>query len=197
MDGAVGIATGSLAYGGLVSGVVNLALLHRYPTGLSPWHNAVSQYGITRFRLGYRMQTLSYAASGAALAVGIGLAIPGPGRLLVLFCSLFAASRAAISWFPMDEPGTPHTATGRRHGLLALVAFLSITLAALHLPRLLHHDHIHAQYATASDVLGVLMVATLIVMLAIGRRGWFGLVERIFYAEMTVWIFVAAQLLTR
>lgn len=196
MDGSIGPVTGTVAIAGVVAGAICLAVLHRMPTGLSPWHNAVSQYGITRFRIGYRMQTLSYAIAGAALAVGIDRAVGGPGAALtVVLCALFAASRAAISWFPMDEPGTARTATGRRHGLLAIVAFLSIALAAEHLPQVLHRDDIHPDVATASDALALLMLATIVAMVLTGRRGWFGLVERLFYAEITIWIFVVAQML--
>lgn len=197
MTGAVGVVTGGVAFAGLASGVINLAVLHRMPTGLSPIHNAVSQYGITRFRIGYRLQTLSYAVAGAALAVGLDRAVGGPSSaIVVICCGVFAVSRALISWFPMDEPGAEPTPTGRRHGILAIVTFVSIAVAAQRLPALLHRDDIHPNVAIASDVIALFMAATFLALIATRRRGWFGLVERVYYAEMTVWIFLVAQMLS-
>jgi hypothetical protein len=40
------------------------------------------------------------------------------------------------------------------------------------------------------------MAATFLALIATRRRGWFGLVERVYYAEMTVWIFLVAQMLS-
>jgi len=102
------------------------------PTGLSPVRNAVSQYGITPFRAGYRVATIAFAAAGIALAAGIGLALGSGGRPVVVLLVIFAIARAAISWFPMDVPGSERTSTGQMHGLLAIGAFAAATGAAWH-----------------------------------------------------------------
>ncbi|MGN6472469.1 MAG: DUF998 domain-containing protein [Mycobacteriales bacterium] len=197
MHGGTGIATATVTLAGVATGVGALAVLHRRPTGLSPIRDAVSHYGITPYRLGYRVQTLAYAVAGAGAAVGICYATPGKTALAVLFCAIFAATRALISWFPMDEPGMPTTPTGRVHGLLAVIAFTSVMFAAFHLGRQLHDAHTCHVIAAISVTLAWVMVATLVGMVAVARVGWFGLVERLFYAAMTCWLILVAVLLLR
>lgn len=179
----------ALLAAGLAVGVVALLALHLLPTGLSPVRDPVSQYGISRYRTGYRVQTLAYAVAGLGAAVGVA-ALPGTHTLPVLLCVAFAAMRAAISWFPMDSPGTPTTVTGRRHGLLAIGAFVSVALAAASLSRALDRSHTDATTAALSGALAALMLAALLAMAVDRRTGGnrFGLVERGFYLGMTAWL---------
>lgn len=181
---------------GVSVGLVALVALHLLPTGLSPTRNAVSQYGISAYRSGYRVQTIAYGVAGLGAAIGLGT-LRGSAALVVL-CVLFAVSRLAISWFPMDEPGTTVTTSGRRHGLLAICAFGAMGVAAEVLHNVLHADHLEPRFATASRVLALLMLATFLGM-GIARRTegrrYFGLVERGFYLCMTAWLVVAATLL--
>ena len=51
-----------------------LVVLHLAPSGLSPLRDPVSAYGISRFSLLYRAQTLGTAVSAAALAVALPVA---------------------------------------------------------------------------------------------------------------------------
>jgi hypothetical protein len=115
-------AAGLTALLALAVTAASLGYLHLAPTGLSPVRNAVSQYGITSFRTGYRVATISFGAAGVALAAGIGLAIGGRGETVVALLIVFAIARAAISWFPMDAPGADRTPTGQMHGMLAIGA---------------------------------------------------------------------------
>lgn len=109
-------------------------------------------------------------------------------RLDLLALGVFVLARAAISWFPMDAPGTPRTATGRWHGMLAAAAFVGIALAAW------------AGFAGPSRLLGLGMAACLILMLVLGRssagapRG-FGAAERAFYLLATAWSALVATVL--
>lgn len=180
---------------GLATGVGALVVLHLSPTGLSPVRNAVSQYGITTYKSGYRVQTLGYALAGVGAAVAIG-GLEGPGGLVVGLCVLFALARGAISWYPMDVPGARPTRTGRVHGVLAIGAFGAVGLAAQGLSTLLGHDHIHHGTEVTSRVLALLMLATFVAMAANRRaRGnYFGFVERLFYVCMTVWLVVVAAM---
>lgn len=186
----------ALIAAGLAAGVVALLALHLLPTGLSPVRNVVSQYGISRYRTGYRVQTLAYALAGVGATVGVA-GLPKPNRLTIALCAVFAAARAAISWFPMDEPGTPLTASGRRHGLLAILAFLGLALAAGQLSRTLGRDHLDPTVAGVSAALSVLMIAALVGM-TVDRRGfgsrYIGLIERVFYLGMTAWLATVAVL---
>lgn len=185
-------AAGTVCLVALVTLVGSLGYLHVAPTGLSPVRNAVSQYGITRFRAGYRVATIAFGVGGIALAVGIDRAVAASGRsVVVVLLLIFAVARLAISWFPMDAPGTPPTQTGRRHGLLAIAAFLSATVAAFRLAGLLSRESRWHGLATVSVVLGYAMAACLLAM-ALGRsspglRARFGLVERGFYVSAIAW----------
>jgi hypothetical protein len=186
----------ALIAAGVSVGAAALVVLHALPTGLSPVRDAVSRYGITEYRAGYRVQTIAYGLAGMGAAVGIAT-MPGPTAIVVALCCLFAASRLAISWFPMDVPGGEPTTHGRRHLILAATAFVAVAVAARQLSRLLDHDGIDPRIAGASTVLAVLMVVTL-VAIGIDRRAGgrhFGLVERCFYVCMTTWLVVVAALL--
>ncbi len=158
-------AAGAVALAGVALTTSSLVYVHLRPTGLSPIRNAVSQYGISAFRGGYRAATIAAAVAGAALAVGIGTAVHGAGVSLVVGLLIaFALARAAISWVPMDRPGAERTETGRRHGLLAFVAFASAATAALRLGGILERGTRWHDLATVSSDLGIAMVATFVAM---------------------------------
>ncbi|MGH3232288.1 MAG: DUF998 domain-containing protein [Streptosporangiaceae bacterium] len=189
-------AAGVIALLALAVAVASLGYLHLAPTGLSPVRNAVSQYGITSFRAGYRAATISFGAAGIALAVGIGLAIGGRGEAVVALLAVFAIARAAISWFPMDAPGADRTPTGQMHGLLAIGAFACATLAAFRLASVLSHQDRWHSLVPVSAALGGAMAACLLVM-ALARafpaiRARFGAIERGFYLSAIAWFAVFA-----
>ena len=187
-------AAGVTALLALAVTVASLGYLHFAPTGLSPVRNAVSQYGITPFRAGYRVATLAFGAAGAALAAGLGLAAGGAGEAVVALLVVFAIARAAISWFPMDAPGTARTPTGQMHGLLAIGAFACATLAAFRLAGVLSREDRWHWLISVSTALGGLMAACLVGM-ALARafpavRARFGAVERGFYLAAIAWFAV-------
>jgi hypothetical protein len=172
-----------------------IVVLHVLPTGLSPMRNAVSQYGITRYRLGYRIQTIALAVAGAAAAVGLAEAAPGRARALIALVIVFALARLVISWFPMDEPGREPTSSGRMHGLIAIVTFLAIAIAAVRLGSVAKEVPGWTTLASVSSAIAWLMVASLIAMMVV-RRGarvthstpkYFGAVERVFYLAIVAW----------
>ena len=177
-------------------GVGALVVLHVLPTGLSPMRNAVSQYGITRYRLGYRIQTIAFAVAAAAAAVGLAEAAPGRARALIALVIIFALARLVISWFPMDEPGGERTSHGAMHGLIAIVTFIAIAAAAGRLGSVARQVPGWTTLATVSSAFAWLMVASLIAMMVV-RRGarvthstpnYFGAVERIFYLAIVGWL---------
>jgi hypothetical protein len=179
----------------LIGVAVALGYLHVVPTGLSPIHNAVSQYGITEHRMGYRVATISFAIAGLTLAVALNDATNHRDSATFRLLIVFAVARAVISWFPMDQPGiSPRTRTGTTHGLLAIAAFGSACAAAFKLAHTLTHETRLHSLASASTTLGVLMLICLLSMLLarsvpeIGKR--FGLIERGFYAIAIIWFAV-------
>ncbi len=92
-------AAGVTALLALAVTVASLGWLHVEPTGLSPVRNAVSQYGITPFRIGYRVATIAFAAAGIALAAGVGVVARTGSAVAV-----------ALSG-PADAPGSGRAAT--------------------------------------------------------------------------------------
>ncbi|HEY2325977.1 MAG TPA: DUF998 domain-containing protein [Gaiellaceae bacterium] len=164
---------------GLAVGVGALVALHLLPTGLSPLRDAVSRYGISDYALGYRVQTLGYALAGAGAAIGLA-ARPDTGRSVVVACVVFAVSRTAISWAPMDS-------ARELHWLLAVAAFASVGTAA----RLLRHE------SHTSRVIALLMLAAFVAMVFTRRGGipLFGLFERALYVCFTAWFVVVVVLL--
>jgi hypothetical protein len=191
-------AYGIVALAALAVVVASLAYLHIAPTGLSPLRNPVSQYGITPFRAGYRVATIAFALAGVALALGLHRALRANTHLgvVVVMLFVFALARALISWFPMDTPGAPPTPTGRRHGLLAIVAFGATTIAAFRLASALSHGGRWHSLATVSSVLGWAMLVSLLA-LTLSRgvpalRERFGAIERCFYLSAIAWFAVFA-----
>ncbi|HUD69953.1 MAG TPA: DUF998 domain-containing protein [Acidimicrobiales bacterium] len=186
---------GAASLAGVVASIGALVYLHAVPTGLSPVRNAVSQYGISAHRWGYRLMTISMAASGASLAVALGSALRGSGVTVVLvLLGVFALARLAISWFPMDAPGTERTTTGARHGLLAIGTFLSVAIAAIRLCRVLERDTAWSMLANISRGLGLGMVVCvgILVLSRIGPdlRRAFGAIERALYVAIIAWLVV-------
>ncbi len=189
-------SAGIIASLGLAVTVASLVWLHLQPTKLSPVRDPVSQYGITGFRAGYRVATISFAAAGLALAAGINQALGGRGLAVVILLVVFAITRAAINWFPMDAPGAKWSRTGWMHFVLAFVAFASVLAAASVLGAVLSHPGIWHALAPVSTALGYAMTACL-AMFGLARtlpplRARFGAIERGFYLFAITWCAVFA-----
>jgi hypothetical protein len=204
----VEVAAGAITLVGTGGCAVALAALHLLPTGMSPLSNAVSQYGITAYKTGYRIQTIAMGIAALAAAVGLSDAKLHGEELTVVLLVIFGAARLAISWSPMDDPNGPRTETGRRHGLLALAAFGAATIAALRLPSVLSAAHRWSGARGAITGIAIEMLVSLIAMgvvrLAMGvvRRSpqahrYFGLVERAFYVGAIAFLVVVGVELLR
>ena len=170
MTGAA--AAASLVCTGLC--IACLAYLHLSPTGYSPLHDAVSAYGVGRYARWYQAQATAAGLAAVALAVALG----GPRRVVILL-AVFAAGRLAITQAPLDRRRVAH-------GLLAVLAFGAVAIAGIRLTS--------AEHGTPS--LGWAMAAFVFLMAITRRnpplRGWFGLIERGFYAAMLAWLALVA-----
>ncbi len=191
------VGAGVVALLALAAVVASLTYLHLEPTGLSPVRNAVSQYGITDFRAGYRAATIAFAVAGIALATALHRELSGQrAKLVLLLLVLFAVARAAISWFPMDAPGTERTSTGSMHGVLAIVAFGGVTAAAFRLGSVLSSGPRWHSLGPVSAGLGWAMLGCLLAMMLSRGLPWlrtkFGAIERAFYACAIAWFAVFA-----
>lgn len=198
------LAAGAISLGALAVVIASLGYLHLTSTGLSPVRAAVSQYGISPHRAGYRVATIAFAVAALALAAGIGESTLDGSTVVIAVLVVFAIARAAISWFPMDAPGAERTPTGQVHGFLAFVAFVSVATAALDLGRTIArqtatpgHGPIWGSLASVSTDLGWAMLATLLAM-GFSRsnpalRARFGAIERGFYALAISWVALFAS----
>jgi len=182
---------------GVITSLTSLVVLHLLPTGLSPIQDPVSQYGVTQYALGYRIQTVAMGIAGLAAAVGI-LALPFSNDLLVLFTFIFAASRLPISWFPMDRPGSSPTRTGRRHGILAIIMFTSALLAVDRVSSYstnitgstkLHNFCLGVQAIIWIGLIGMILTRRL-------KAQYFGVAERLFYLGMIGWLIEMAWIIS-
>jgi hypothetical protein len=183
---------GVLTLLGAAVAVSALVWLHLKPTGLDPLRDAVSHYGITPFRVGYRVQTIAMAVSGLGAAIGLYSALHGDAAVVVAALAAFVAARAVISWLPMDEPGQLVTPRGAWHLLLALVAFIAIFIAELRLGRVLDRTDTWPDWQAASvpfDIAFVLGLVGMVVTRRLPHRTHvFGLAERFYYLAMLGWL---------
>jgi len=186
---------GAASLAGTAVAIGALAYLHVARTGLSPLHDAVSRFGITSYRAWYRVMTIAMGVAGAGIAVALGSAGLGSGATTVVaLVAVFSACRLAISWFPMDAPGSPRTSTGQAHGLLAIVTFASVGAAAIRLCRVLEVDPRLDALANTSRILGWATVVFLVLLflsrLAPELRRYFGATERLLYLAILIWLVV-------
>lgn len=167
-------ALGGITVAGSVICLASIVLLHFLPTGYDPIRNAVSDYGVGRYRIWHGIAVVSLAAAGFATAIASSEGIRPEPASVIAFLSEFTIARILIPLFPTDLEGQPHTRTGRVHWVLAIVSFGSLAAAA------------GSFKGTGLDaVIGWVVVCTAvltILMLCVRRfRRIFGLVERLFY----------------
>lgn len=170
-----------------------MVALHVLPTGLLPTRNPVSQYGISRYRQGYRVLTVALGAAGLAAAAVIGTSTPiAQQPTIVALLVVFGVCRLAISWWPMDPPGHPRSGTGTVHLALAVGAFGSITAAAGELRRSAPQLHQLAGVGHGA-ALGIAFwlllvgIAAMVLAQRLDQRWrYFGAAERVVYAGIYV-----------
>ena len=169
--------------------LLSLVVVHLLPTGLNPLRDPVSQFGITAYRGWY------WSAAGGAALAGIGGAVffaqtaTTISTVTVVLLLAFAAARAAIGFFPMDEPGSARTPIGRTHNLLAVAAFAPVTAAAFTGAGALH-DAGFPQASGWSTACGIVMAVgavALFITARMPRLRLFGLAERVIYVGFIAW----------
>jgi Ca2+/Na+ antiporter len=182
---------GVVALAGVAVAVASLVYLHVQRTGVSPLRDSVSAYGISPLSLWYRVAVIATGIAGAAEAIGLGGDLKRV-RLAVLCLWVFAVARVLIAWFPMDRQGEEQTRRGRVHGVLAIVAFAAVTVAALQLRATLARGARWHHAAATLNVLAWCLLLTALAMLVVRGTSqlakWFGLSERAFYVAMMAWL---------
>jgi hypothetical protein len=172
----------------VASAAAILIALHFLPTGLCTRY-AVSDYGWTRYHMGYRAMVVLQGAGAILIAVGLGQETDASslGWLYV-----YGVVRLLISMFMTDrEPEglRSMTLTGRIHMLLAGTAFASIAVAASHLD--------WTAKPGVLDPLGWIVTATAIatgaaLVVEPLRRAALGVIERTHYAAAMIWLIAVA-----
>lgn len=184
-----------VAVAGSLTTIAALVVLHVVPTGLSPFSDPVSAYGISPRRSLYRIQTLGTAVSAAALAVALPVAGVASAAPAVIALAVLAVTRGIISWVPMDAPGT-RSATGRQHNVLAFGAFAAASVGAFMVGIAFGDTEGLAGAGSAATALGWFLsaasAATIATALIPAGRRIFGLAERLIYVGMLAWLIVTA-----
>lgn len=181
----IGVGAVLLVAGAIVV-LASLAVLHVVPTGLRPWIDPVSQYGITRFRAGYLVAALGAAVAGVG---GVLALAPLGAAAAVVLLVVFAVARAIIPFVPMDAPEAPRTRRGRAHNLLAIAAFASVTAAGFLAGGALH-DAGYPNLANLSTGCAIVMAigsAGVILGFFTPLRRVFGASERLIYLGFIAW----------
>jgi hypothetical protein len=170
------------------SGII-LVALHVLPTGLDPIRYAVSDYGWTRYHLGYRLMVVLQGTGAILIALALTQQTDAgtPGWLYV-----YGVVRILISGFMTDrEPAGLRSLTpvGLIHIVLAGTAFASIAVAASGLD--------WTGEPPVLDPLGWLVSVTAVVTAAALvlpriRRVALGLIERTHYASAIAWLIVVS-----
>ncbi|TWP34550.1 DUF998 domain-containing protein [Leekyejoonella antrihumi] len=167
-----------------------MIVLHALPTGLSPTHDPVSQYGITRYRRGYRVLTVALGVAGLSAAAAVAIAYPPRQRFtIVAMLVVFGLCRLAISWWPMDAPGQPRSSHGTTHVMLAFGAFGAVTVAATRMREtapLPFNSGYHDAFDAAFWLLVIGLVGLFITRRLDARHRYFGAAERLIYAGIYV-----------
>ncbi|MDF2442343.1 MAG: hypothetical protein JWR01_546 [Subtercola sp.] len=173
-----------------------LVFLHLGRTGLSPVSAAVSSYGISALRSGYRVATIALGVGAIALGVAITFFLAVPNLPAFLFLLLFGVARLVTSWAPMDAPGAARTGTGRAHNVLATIFFASATVAAFLFSASFAGDPVFGPIAGVSSVLAwamaVLAVSVVVTAVVPVARRVFGLAERLLHLVILLWMTVVA-----
>jgi hypothetical membrane protein len=176
------IVLGGITVAGSLICLTSILLLHLLPTGYDPKKNAVSDYGVGKYRVWHQIAVLSLAAAGFAMAIASsGTAKPQSGLVIGLLV-IFAVARALIPFFPTDIEGQTLTTRGHIHWGLAIITFASFGFAA-------------GFYTGTNldDAIGWVVVAAvclLLVSLLPRFRKALPVLERIFYFSMICWFII-------
>ena len=179
---------------------IALIALHLLPTGYDPRIDAVSDYGIGKYRGWFTTQALAGAVGCLALAVALADAKPSMPTEAVVLLVIAGLARLLIPVFPTDQGASRfQTVPGTIHMILAIVIFAAIIVAASKLGSTLEH---RAAWHGVKGWLNVLpwvmtggAVGTLVairIATRSSRMTHVGLFERLFYVASIVWFLIFA-----
>jgi hypothetical protein len=179
-----------------------LIALHLLPTGYNPRRDAVSDYGIGRYRAWFWAQTLAGGVAALTLAIALAETTPSIPTLVVVMLLIAVIARLLIPLFPTDQNGSRfQTVPGTVHMILAVVIFAALIIAASEFGSAVEHRLAWHSVKGWLNVLPWVMtgaaVGTLVALRAPRLRERFGLIERLFYVASIAWFFIVAIELAR
>lgn len=182
--------------------LVVLVVLHLLPTAYNPVRDAISDYGVGRYRSYFAAQVWGGALACAAVALALSQLHPYKPTFVIVALLVNAAARAAMPAFPTDQSGSRfQTAKGIIHMVLAIVAFAGVAAAASSLSGLLNHYHDWHNASSLLQTLGWLVlvgaIATAVALVGPRLKKIFGLIERLFTLSVIAWLCVMAIELIR
>ena len=174
-----------------------LIALHLLPTGYNPKLNAVSDYGIGRYRGVFWTQTLAGAVACFALGLALGDAKPSMPALAIVLLVIAGIARLLIPVFPTDQNGSRfQTAQGTIHMILAIVIFAAIIVAASKLGSTLEHrpawHGVEGWLTTLPWIMTGAAVGILVALRGPRLKRIFGLFERLFYVSSLAWFLIVS-----
>jgi hypothetical protein len=176
------LVLGGIVTAGSVICLASILVLHLLPTGYNPLRNAVSDYGVGKYRIWHRIAVLSLAAAGFAMAIASSGTAKPESSLVIGLLAIFAVVRTVIPFFPTDIEGQKLTTRGRVHWALAIITFASFGFAAG-----------FYKGTGLDDAIGWVVVAALCLLLVslLPRfRKALPVLERIFYFSMICWFLI-------
>lgn len=176
---------------------LTLVIVHFLPTGVNPISEAVSDYGVGKYKNFYRLIVFWLGSSGLLLAITFAKALFPKPTMTILALLLFAAVRWVITIFPTDLPDAEETDVGKAHVTLAKLAFGSIAVAAAFLPSQIHEDPLWQKYNVLMWALAGAIAATAVAT-ALARSFYmklFGFAERLLYVSMFAWLITCAAIM--
>jgi len=223
MVDAVALGTGIAALVLLVVWTAAFSIAHIVrPTTWLPWRNAVSEYGVLPHKTAPWIWVCWWTIAGVAWLLVGGIShivyVLSPNNQLaelgLAILGIFGVARILTSIFPTDvSDNAPEdikvprfksqgrSRNGILHLIFAFISFASIVIASIVLGKTLAHSDFSGtylgRYSIIMTILGILEAVSIAIM-AGGRRclpGYFGLLERIFYATHIAWFYATTTLL--
>jgi Protein of unknown function (DUF998) len=179
-----------------------LTVLHLLPTGYNPRHDAVSDYGVGRYRAWFWIQAVAGGVACLALAVALTETTPSIPSLVVVMLLIAGVARFLIPFFATDQHGSRfQTLPGTVHMILAIVIFATIIIAASELGSTLEHQAawqgVKAWLTTLPWVMTGAAIGLIVGLRAPRLHQIYGLIERLFYVSSIAWFFIVSIELAR
>ncbi len=186
-----------IAFLAYIAYFIGMVAMHVLPTGRQPLYNTVSDYGVGRFGVAARTLT-AINVLGTLCLLASFLSIVGSPPLAgtgFIALAILALSRLGLVFFLTDESGTKATRIGLVHALLALISFVAAISAITTITKGIGSVPMWHGALPVLDVLATLSTP-LVIVLALSllprARSIFGLTERLFLADVNLWLLVAA-----